>query len=107
MADPTGFTPRHWWYDAMGVLRFAWSMWKKLRANRHKEHWTEYGDYIFFRGRIENELDELDLAHRAKVNLVRKVPSPKFVSECRWEMEEAADAGNFLMMIHERARLGL
>ncbi len=79
---------RVWWGDASAVLHFGWSMWKKLRANRHKAHWRDKGDFLFFRSRIDDELLELENA-----------TSP---SE---QMEECADVGNFAMMIHEQARL--
>lgn len=110
MSDPTGFTPRHWWYDATGVLRFAWSMWKKLRANRHKEHWTGDGDFEFYRKRIEDELHEMTAAYRAVVYQTPRGSryQPKLDAILRRAlMKEAADVGNFAMMIHERARLGL
>ncbi len=79
--------PRVWWLDAYGVFRFALSMWNKLRANRFKAHWLDNGDYYFFRARIEEELEELDLAGTYKER-----------------MDETADIGNFAMMIHEQAR---
>jgi hypothetical protein len=65
-------------------------MWKKLRENRHKHHWREVRDFHFYRRRIDDELAELDRAQR--------FVSPKAV------MREAADVGNFAMMIHDRAR---
>ncbi len=102
--DPTGDSPRYWFYDAFGVLRFAWSMWKKLRANRHKAHWTGYGDFDFYRQRIDDELSELDLAHSAMLNA--RFKDDPVMTDGSWMMEEAADVGNFAMMIHERTRLG-
>lgn len=84
---------RSWLPDAVAICSFAWSMWKKLRANRWKAHWREFDDYGFYRRRIDDELSELDRAQRFEGS--------------REVMGESADVGNFAMMIHDRARLGL
>jgi hypothetical protein len=65
-------------------------MWKKLRVNRFKAHWIENGDFFFFRQRIDDELLELENAWDG--------------GSARDVMMEAADVGNFAMMIHDRAR---
>ena len=57
-------TARNWFHDAVGVLHFAWSMYKKLRRNKYKANWFDDGDMTFFRKRINDELIELDMAMR-------------------------------------------
>ncbi len=107
--DYEGTGPREWWLDAVGVLSFAWSMWKKLRKNRHKAHWSGYGNFEFYRQRIEDELSELTYAHESIAYARRSTNhQPKLVVILQGDaMREAADVGNFAMMIHERARKGI
>ena len=75
-------------HDFVGIVSFAWSMWKKLRENKHKASWIDNGTLDFFQNRIEEELNEL--RYQADTDSDR--------------MKECADIGNFAMMIHERSR---
>lgn len=79
--------PRRWGLDVIGVAHLAYSMLKKLHANRYKAHWIEDASFEFYRMRIDEELAELDKA---------TTPNDR--------MQETADIANFAMMIHERAR---
>lgn len=89
--------PRTFIHDLSGVIHFAWSMFKKLRQHRHKASWVTNGDYAFFRERVNDELIELDMAYRIFYEASQEFGAYQV-------MLESADAGNFLMMIHERAR---
>jgi len=86
---------RFWWEDVYGVFRLSLTMLRKLRKNRHKAHWFTYREFDFYLERLREECTEIEITHGDEY-----LPGP------RWVMEEAADAANFAMMIHERARRG-
>ncbi len=79
------------WSDAIDVLMFALDMFKKLRRNRHKDHWRSDAvtdAYLF--DRMDDEVRELlDAMVGEGAQCVR---------------DECADVGNFAMMIHSRWR---
>ena len=84
------------------VIRFAQNMQEKLDKNKHKEcdemnpdskgrKW-EHCDFYWLLYRLREETLELELALRNEL-------------DCDWEkvMDEAADVGNYAMMIHDNA----
>jgi hypothetical protein len=114
MIDPIGARARHACTDAYGILRLAWTMWRKLRENRDKAHWLdeirgtpEYGDSFLF-SRMSDERGELINALRIAHRNERppRLPAPLLSRDPLWHdvQREAADVANFAMMIHERAR---
>lgn len=72
------------------VASFAEAMEKKLAENDHKRHWSGM-TVSWLRRRLDTELRELDRAIKAK-------KSPEEV------LAEAADVGNFLMMVADNYR---
>jgi NTP pyrophosphatase (non-canonical NTP hydrolase) len=73
---------------------FAQQMEKKLQENDHKQHWSECdSDYLI--ARMEQEMDEL----------LKALIDYKFGNGSREEVvREAADVGNFAMMIADNTR---
>ena len=74
-----------------GVNGFQAHMILKLHENADKGLWDEC-DYIYLRGRIEEELIELDAAISKKDYIGAR--------------EELADVANFCMMIHDNLVYG-
>ncbi len=82
---------KYWWADVRGICWLALSMWRKLKRNRHKAHWTENGDYNYFRKCADKELFEADMMCGPSVD----------------RQMEFADVANFAMMLHELDRRAL
>lgn len=93
--------------DAYGIVRLAWTMWRKLRENSHKDHWRTWepdltGDEFFY-GRLDGEVTELSAAFGEARSWERR-SAGKYPHLWRNVQRECADVANFAMMIHERAR---
>lgn len=71
------------------VLQFARDMERKLKANDHKGHWSGMTPSWLLR-RLRSETNELAKALKAK--------------DGKHIVDEAADVGNFAMMIADKAR---
>lgn len=81
------------------VLRFAWRMEKKLRANDYKGGWQEDTlDALFGRLR-DDEVAELDMALNS--------PTPRIKEDLEDIINEATDVANFAMMMADNADVEL
>jgi hypothetical protein len=84
MNDPIGAEDRTELADAVSVDEFAAHMMTKLRANKHKAHWSTVDDWWLV-ARMELEMEEL----REALSIGNK---SAIIKEC-------ADVANFAMMI--------
>ena len=81
--------------DLIAVMRFAKTMDVKLRANKHKVHWSKL-EQFYLLYRLEQELTELRMA-MIDEGASDEEQAKAIISEC-------ADVANFAMMISDNIR---
>lgn len=87
--DPVGDKPRIPAEDQVALYKFMADMFRKLRANKHKAHWSTVTE-AFLIVRLAEEFAEL-------ADVLGKGTPQQIIDEC-------ADVANFAMMIADNER---